>query len=109
MGPAPSPEFTIDQDGDNLAFRTEGNLRLLHTDGEKRKKEGDAGRIEVIAKFVKGTLVIESRPEAGGKRREVYSRRADGRLQVDVEFEGSGPTPSLKFKLVYEAAPAPQF
>ena len=106
---APSLEFTIDQDGDNLAFRTEGNLRLLHTDGEKRKKEGDAGRIEVIAKFVKGTLVIESRPEAGGKRREIYSRPADGRLQVDVEFEGSGPMPGLKFKLVYEAAPAPQF
>jgi hypothetical protein len=109
MGLAPSLEFMIDQDGDNLAFRTEGNLRLLHTDGEKRKKETDAGRLEVVAKFVKGTLVIESRPEAGGKRREIYSRPSDRTLQVDFEFEGSGPMPGLKFSLVYEAAPAHQF
>lgn len=109
MGLAPSQEFMIDQDGDNLAFRTENSLRLLHTDGEKRKKETDAGRLEVVAKFVKGALVIESRPEAGGKRREVYSRPSDRTLQVDFEFEGSGPMPGLKFKLVYEAAPAHQF
>jgi len=109
MGLAPSLEFTIDQDGDNLAFRTENNLRLLHTDGEKRKKEGDFGRLEVVAKFVKGTLVIESRPEAGGKRREIYSRPSQNRLQVDFEFEASGPVAGVKFKLVYEAAPAHQF
>ncbi len=109
MGLAPSLEFVIDQDGDNLAFRTENNLRLLHTDGEKRKKETDAGRLEVAAKFVKGVLVIESRPEAGGKHREIYSRPSDRTLQVDFEFEGSGPMPGLKFKLVYEAAPAHQF
>jgi hypothetical protein len=109
MSLAPSPEFTIDQDGSNLAFRTENNLRLLHTDGEKWKKEVEAGRLEVVAKFVKGTLVIESRPEAGGKRREIYSRPSDGTLQIDFEVDGSGPLPGLKFKLVYEAAPAPQF
>jgi len=106
---SPSPEFSIDQEGDNLAFRTENNLRLLHTDGEKRKKEGEAGKLEVIAKFVKGALVIESRPEAGGKRRETYTLQADGKLQIDFDFEGSGPMPGLKFKLVYEAAPTPQF
>jgi len=109
MGVAPSPEFTIDQEGENLAFRTGNNLRLLHTDGEKRKKEGEAGRLEVIAKFVKGALVIESRPEAGGKRKETYTLQADGKLRIDFDFEGSGPLPGLKFKLVYEAAPAPQF
>lgn len=106
---APSSEFTIDQEGDNLAFRTENNLRLLHTDGEKRKKEGEAGRLEVVAKFVKGALVIESRPETGGKRRETYTLQADGKLQIDFDFEGSGPMPALKFKLVYDAAQAPQF
>jgi len=108
-GMAPSPEFTIDQDGDNLAFRTEGNLRLLHTDGEKRKKEGAAGKLDVAAKFAKGALIIESRPESGGKRKETYSIRADEKLQIDFDFEGSGPIPSLKFKLVYEAAPTRQF
>jgi len=90
-------------------MRTENNLRLLHTDGEKRKKEGEAGRLEVVAKFVKGALVIESRPEAGGKRKETYTLQADGKLRIDFDFEGSGPLPGLKFKLVYEAAPAPQF
>ena len=106
---APSPEFTIDQDGDNLAFRTERNLRLLHTDGEKRKKEGEAGKLDVVAKFAKGALIVESRPESGGKRKETYALRADGKLQIDFDFEGSGPVPSLKFKLVYEAAPTPRF
>lgn len=109
MGMAPSPEFTIDQEGDNLAMRTEGNLRLLHTDGEKRKKEGEAGRLEVVAKFVKGALVIESRPETGGKRKETYALQADGKLRIDFDFEGSGPMPGLKFKLVYDPATTPQF
>ena len=109
MGMAPSPEFTIDQEGDNLAMRTENNLRLLHTDGEKRKKEGEAGKLEVVAKFVKGALVIESRPEAGGKRKETYTLHADGKLRIDFDFEGSGPMPGLRFKLVYDAAPTPQF
>ena len=109
MSLAPSSEFTIDQEGDNLAFRTGSNLRLLHTDGEKRKKEGEAGRIEVVAKFAKGALVIESRPEAGGKRRETYTLQPDGKLQIDFDFESSGPMRGLKFKLVYDAAPTPQF
>lgn len=108
-GMAPSLEFTIDQEGDNLAFRTESNLRLLRTDGEKRKKESEAGRLEVVAKFAKGALIIESRPESGGKRKETYALRADGKLQIDFDFEGSGPVPSLKFKLVYEAAPTSRF
>ena len=109
MGMAPSSEFTIDQEGDTLAFRTESNLRLLHTDGTKRKKEGEAGKFEVVAKFVKGTLVIESRPEAGGKRKETYTLQGDGALRIDFDFEGSGRMPGLKFKLVYDAAPAPRF
>lgn len=109
MGMAPSPEFTIDQEGDNLAMRTGNNLRLLHTDGGKRKKEGEAGRLEVVAKFVKGALVIESRPEAGGKRKETYTLQADGKLRIDFDFEGSDPMPGLKFKLVYDPAPTPQF
>ncbi len=109
MGMAPSPEFTIDQEGDSLAFRTENNLRLLRTDGEKRKKEGEAGRLEVVAKFAKGALVIESRPETGGKRKETYALQADGKLRIDFDFEGSGPMPGLRFKLVYDAAPTPQF
>ncbi len=109
MGMAPSSEFTIDQEGDNLAFRTESNLRLLHTDGKKRKKEGETGRLEVVAKFVKGALVIESRPEAGGKRKETYTLQADGKLRIDFDFEGSGPRPGLRFKLVYDAAPTPRF
>jgi len=109
MSLAPSALFAVEQEGDNLAFRTDGNLRLLHTDGVKRKKEVEAGKLEVVAKFVKGALVIESRPEAGGRRKETYTLQADGKLQIDFDFEGSGPVPGLKFKLVYDAAPMPQF
>lgn len=109
FGPIPSPEFTIEQDGDNLAMRTENNLRLLHTDGQKRRKEGEAGRFDVTARFVKGTLLIESRPETGGKRKETYTLLPDGKLQIDFELEGSGPMPDLKFKLVYEATAPSQF
>ena len=109
MGLAPSAEFTIEQEGDNLAFRTENNLRLLHTDGEKRKKESEAGKLEVVARFLKGSLVIESRPEMGGKRKETYTLQAERRLQIDFDFEGSGSMPGLKFKLVYDSAAAPQF
>lgn len=109
MGMAPSPEFTIDQDGDNLAIRSESNLRLLHTDGSKRKREGATGKVEVVAKFLKGALVIESRPEVGGRRRETYTLQPDGKLRIDFDFEGSGPMPALKFKLVYDSSPAPQF
>ena len=110
MGPIPSPQFTIEQDGDNLAFRTENNLRLLHTDGQKRKKEGDAGRFEVVARFQKGALLIESHPERGAKRKETYTLLPDGKLQIDFDIEGNGPMPGAKFKLVYDKVPAsPQF
>jgi hypothetical protein len=108
-GLAPSPKFAIEQEGDSLALRTETNLRLLHTDGEKRKKEGEGGKVEVVARFVKGSLLIESRPEMGGKRKETYTLQPDGKLQIDFDFEGSGPRPAVKFKLVYDPAPAPQF
>ena len=108
MGLAASPEFVIEQEGDNLAFRTESNLRLLHTDGEKRKKEGALGKADVTARFLKGSLVIETRPEIGGKRKETYTLQPDGKLQIDFEMDGSGRMPDLKFKLVYDAAPAPQ-
>jgi hypothetical protein len=105
MGFAASPQFAIEQEGTNLAFRTESNLRLLRADGEKRKKEGDHGRFDVIAKFVKGSLVIETRPENGGKRKETYTLEAEDRLKVEFDVEGSGPMPALRFKLVYDAAP----
>ena len=105
MGPVPSPQFAIEQEGDSLAFRTETNLRILRSDGQKRKKEGEAGKLEVTTKFVKGALVIEGRPERGGKRKETYTLRPDGKLEIDFEIDGSGPMPSLKFKLVYDAAP----
>lgn len=106
IGPIPSSQFTIEQEGDNLAFRTENNLRILRADGQKRKKEGAAGRLEVTTKFLKGALIIESRPEMGGKRKETYSLRQDGKLEINFEIEGSGPAPSLKFRLVYDAVPA---
>lgn len=105
MEPIPSPQFSIEQEGDSLAFRTENNLRILRADGQKRKKEGESGRLEVTTKFLKGALVIESRPEMGGKRKETYTLRPDGRLAIDIEIDGSGPMPSLRFKLVYDAAP----
>ena len=104
MGFAASPEFAIEQEGDNLAFRTESNLRLLHSDGQKRKKEGASGKFDVVARFLKGSLVIESRPERGGKRKETYTIQADGKLQIDFDIDASGPLPGLKFKLVYDAA-----
>ncbi len=105
MGPVPSPQFTIEQEGDSIAFRTETNLRILRSDGQKRKKEGGAGRLEVTTKFVRGALVIESRPEMGGKRKETYTLRPDKKLEIDVEIAASEPMPGLKFKLVYDAAP----
>ena len=111
-GPTPSPEFQIDQEGDNLAFRTSENLRLLHSDGAKYKKEGAFGKQDVTAKFVKGTLVIETKGERGGKRKETYTLREDKRLQIDFETEGSGRMPGVKFKLVYDREdlqPKPQF
>ena len=45
----------------------------------------------------------------GGRRKETYTLLPDGKLQVDFDIEGSGPVPGVKFKLVYDAAPAPQF
>lgn len=105
MGPIPSPQFTIEQEGENLAFRTDNNLRILRSDGQKRKKEGEDGKVEVTAKFMKSALVVESRPEMGGKRKETYTLRPDGKLEIDFEIDGSGPMPGLKFKLVYDAAP----
>ena len=105
---AASPVFSIEQDGDNLAFRTERNLRLLHSDGTKRKKESDfGGKSEVTAKIVKNTLVIETKPEAGGKRKETYAIDSDGRLAIDFELEGPGST--VRFKLVYDAVTTGQF
>lgn len=58
---------------------------------------------------MKGSLLIESRPEMGGKRKETYTLQPDGKLQIDFDFEGSGPMPGLKFKLVYDPAPTSQF
>ena len=102
----PSPEFRIEQDGDRIAFRTESNLRLLHSDGEKRKKEGAAGKQDVTARFLKGSLVVETKGEQGGKRKETYTLREDKRLQIDFEMDGAGRMPDVKFKLVYDAAAA---
>ena len=107
MGPIPSPEFKIEQEGDSLAFRTENNLRLLHSDGQKRAKEGEAGRQDVTARVVKGALVIETKGDRGGKRKETYTLREDKKLQIDFDIEGSGPMPGVKFKLVYDAATPP--
>lgn len=107
-GPVASPQFQIDQEGDNLTFRTERNLRLLHSDGEKRKKEGEMGKQEIVAKFVKNSLVIETKREQGGKRKETYTLREDRTLQIDFDIEGSGRMPGVKFKLVYDAAPPSQ-
>ena len=107
MGPVPSRQFKIEQEGDNLAFRTEGNLRLLHSDGQKRAKEGDGGRQDVTARFIKGALVIETKAERGGKRKETYTLREDKKLQIDFDIEGSGPMPGMRFKLVYDAATPP--
>lgn len=109
MAPVPSPQFTIEQEGDSLAFRTESNRRVLRSDGQKRKKEVTAGEIEVVAKVVKGALVVESKPEMGGKRKETYTLRPDGKLQIDFDFPGSGPMPGLKFKLVYDSATSAEF
>ena len=106
-GPIPSPEFQIDQDGDNLAFRTEHNLRLLHSDGQKRKKENASGKAEVTAKFVKQSLVVETKNEQSGKRKETYTLREDNKLEIDFDISGSGRMPDLKFKLVYDAATGP--
>jgi len=105
MGPIPSPEFRIEQEGESLALRTESNLRILRSDGQKRKKEGAFGKMEVTTKVVKGSFVVESRPEAGGKRKETYTLRPDGKLEIEFEIDGSGPMPGLKFTLVYDAAP----
>ena len=82
---------------------------VLHSDGKKRKKEGASGKLDVVARFLKGSLVIESRPEMGGKRKETYTLQADGKLQVDFEIESSGPTPGVKFRLVYDAVPPAPF
>jgi hypothetical protein len=98
MGPIPAPRFTIEQDGDSLAYRTESNLRVLRSDGQKRKKEGAGGETEVTTKVVKGALVIETKAETGGKRKETYTLRPDGKLGIEFEVEGSGPMPGLKFK-----------
>lgn len=102
--PKPSPEFQIEQDGENIAFRTSGNLRLLHADGQKRKKEGALGKQDVVTRFVKGSLVIESKGEQGGKRKETYTLREDRKLQIDFEMDSAGRVPALKFRLVYDAA-----
>ena len=104
-GPVASPQFEIEQEGDNLAFRTERNLRLLHSDGEKRKKDAGMGKQEIVAKFLKGALIIETKREQGGKRRETYTLREDKKLQIDFDIEGSGPMSGVKFKLVYDAVP----
>lgn len=104
-GPSPSPVFHIEQDGDNLAFRTDANLRLLHSDGEKRKRGNGDGEQEIVARFLKGSLVVESRGGRGGKRKETYTLRPDGKLEADFDISGSGPMPGLKFKLIYDPVP----
>jgi len=105
---APSPQFAIEQEDNVMVFRTPANLRLVNSDGEKQKKEDAAGKVEVTAKFLKGSLVIETKAETGGKRKETYTILQDGKLQADFDFEGFGQMPALKFKLIYDAAPAPQ-
>jgi hypothetical protein len=104
---AASPEFSIDQDGDNLAFRSEHNLRLLHSDGRKRKKENELGKLEVEAKVVKGALVIETKSEGGARRKEIYAIDDEGRLRIEVETSAGRST--VKFNLVYDAANDAQF
>jgi hypothetical protein len=103
----PSPEFRIEQEGDSIALRTEANLRLLRSDGQKRKRESGGVEQDVIARFVKGSLVVETKGERGGKRRETYTLREDKKLQIDFDIDGAGRMPGLKFKLVYDPSPAP--
>lgn len=74
----------------------------------KRKKEGEIGKQEVSARFVKGALSIETKGEMGGKRKETYTLLPDGKLQIEFDIEGAGPMPALKFRLVYDAAAAAQ-
>jgi len=59
-----------------------------------------------MAKVVKGTLVVETKPEMGAKRKETYTLLPDGKLQIDFDFSESGRIPGLKFKLVYDAVPS---
>jgi len=110
MGPrglVPTPQFHIEQDGGNIAFRSESNLRLLHSDGQKRKRQNGASSQEVTTRFVGGTLVIETKSDPGGKRKETYTLRGDRTLQIDFDLSSSGRFPGVKFHLVYDLVPAP--
>lgn len=103
-GLVPSPEFTIEQDGTSIALRTEANLRLLRADGEKRTKDSEFARAEVVTKWDKETLEVTTKPERGGKRVERYFINKEGQLNVEFASEGQGRMPSLKFRLVYDRA-----
>ena len=65
----------------------------------------------MTARFVKRSLVVETKGARGGKRKETYTLRDDQRLEVAFDISGAGRMPGLKFKLVYDpaAATAPQF
>jgi hypothetical protein len=109
-GLAPTEDLTIERDGSSLAFRSPARLRLVRVDGEKRKRDTDAGTIEVVAQWRKNGLEVSSRTEVAGRRSEKYRVRDDGRLEVEISQTGQGPIPALTFRLVYDRAanvPAP--
>ena len=108
MGIAPSPEFSIDQDANVMAFRHGTSLRLLQTDGKKTQSESLGSKSEVSAKFVKDALVVETKAESGGKRKETYTVLQDGKLRADFDFEGFGRMPAVKFKLIYDPVTSSQ-
>jgi hypothetical protein len=91
------------QDPKLLIIYADDRDRTIYTDGRKVNRDSERGLVEVQAKWRKGKLVVERKPERGPKLKETYELSSSGdRLYVTSEIDG-GRMGSMELRRAYDA------
>lgn len=92
-------ELTINETGSSEVVRT----RTINTDGRKSEQSTPGGRAEVKGKWKGTKLVVEIKPERGGKLTETYELApSGGQLYVTTKIENERLPQAVSIRRVYD-------
>lgn len=92
-------ELTVKEGADG----EDASARTFYTDGRKSEQETPRGRAEVKAKWKGAKLVVEIKPERGGKLTETYELAPSGsQLYVTTKVEDERMPQSVTIRRVYD-------
>lgn len=92
-------ELTINETGSSEVVRT----RIVYTDGRKSEQSTPGGRAEIKGKWKGSKLVVEIKPERGGKLTETYELApSGGQLYVTTKIENERLPQAVSIRRVYD-------